>query len=407
MRCTLQSLVFAISLLFASHGLIAAEQRAEGAASTELAELKPAELFSKYCSVCHGDKGDGRSRARSGLNPHPRDFTSAVAWQELTRERMIHSVTHGRPDTAMVAWSTQLSSAQIEAVVDYIRDTFMRAPMQPQVTQQHSKDSATEPALSFAIIEKGQRIYIDNCAVCHGDKGSGARWTQQTLDPSPRDFTSLQTKAELTYARMISSVTHGRPDTAMMSFSKRLTTAEIEAVVTYVRAAFIDNQIVDSHRNAVTGGAAPAAQQHPHGQAVGADDVSHLAVAGQPDRANMSLPFMGGLNGDREAGRLFYMSNCIVCHGELGDGQGPRATSIFPKPRNFLSDGARRLLNRPVLFRAISHGKPASVMPAWSKVLSPQQIANVAEFVFQQYIQPPQLLDQASGMTQKKKAPLN
>ena len=29
-------------------------------------------LYHNYCSVCHGDKGDGRSRARAGLRPNAR-----------------------------------------------------------------------------------------------------------------------------------------------------------------------------------------------------------------------------------------------------------------------------------------------------------------------------------------------
>jgi mono/diheme cytochrome c family protein len=46
-------------------------------------------------------------------------------------------------------------------------------------------------------------------------------------------------------------------------------------------------------------------------------------------------------------------------------------------------------LNRPVLFEAISNGRLGTNMPAWSKVLNNQEIANVAEFVFQNFITAP------------------
>ena len=46
------------------------------------------------------------------------------------------------------------------------------------------------------------------------------------------------------------------------------------------------------------------------------------------------------------------------------------------------------MLNRVELFEMISEGKPGTEMPAWDKVLSPQEIANVSEFVFQRFIQP-------------------
>ena len=75
-------------------------------------------IFHNYCSVCHGDKGDGQTRARNGLVPPPRNYTTPEAAVELTRERMIHSVTYGRPGTAMIAWGHELSGKEIENVVD-------------------------------------------------------------------------------------------------------------------------------------------------------------------------------------------------------------------------------------------------------------------------------------------------
>jgi mono/diheme cytochrome c family protein len=46
------------------------------------------------------------------------------------------------------------------------------------------------------------------------------------------------------------------------------------------------------------------------------------------------------------------------------------------------------MLNRPALFDAISTGKRGTVMPAWKTVLDEQQIANVAEFVFEAFVHP-------------------
>jgi mono/diheme cytochrome c family protein len=59
----------------------------------------------------------------------------------------------------------------------------------------------------------------------------------------------------------------------------------------------------------------------------------------------------------------------------------------MPKPRNFLHPAARQALNRVTLFKMTSEGVRGSEMPAWNKVLTPQEIANVSEFVFQQFIQ--------------------
>ena len=103
-------------------------------------------------------------------------------------------------------------------------------------------------------------------------------------------------------------------------------------------------------------------------------------------KIDMSAPFPDKLVGDPVKGGEFYNNNCYVCHGKKGDGKGPRFESLNPPPRNFIHPDSRRTLNRPALFRAVFYGKPGTVMPAWSKVLDKQQIANVAEYVFQTFI---------------------
>jgi mono/diheme cytochrome c family protein len=106
--------------------------------------------------------------------------------------------------------------------------------------------------------------------------------------------------------------------------------------------------------------------------------------------ADMSLPMPFGLKGDPAKGGVFFMTNCFTCHGPKGDGEGPRAYFISPPPRNFLLESSRQRLNRPVLFEAITNGRLGTNMPAWSKVLNNQEIADVAEFVFQNFISAPQ-----------------
>jgi len=106
--------------------------------------------------------------------------------------------------------------------------------------------------------------------------------------------------------------------------------------------------------------------------------------------ADMSLPMPLGLKGDPDKGRVFFMGNCFTCHGVKGDGEGPRAYFITPPPRNFLLETSRQRLNRPVLFEAITNGRLGTNMPAWGKVLNSQEIADVAEFVFQNFISAPQ-----------------
>ncbi|MFQ5451664.1 MAG: c-type cytochrome [Nitrospinaceae bacterium] len=97
-----------------------------GVVSPSGADLQLGEkIFMKRCKVCHGVRGDGKSFAASVLNPPPRNFISEKSKKELTRERMIRSVTQGRPGTAMMPWEKVLSPREIRAVVHYIRTVLI------------------------------------------------------------------------------------------------------------------------------------------------------------------------------------------------------------------------------------------------------------------------------------------
>jgi mono/diheme cytochrome c family protein len=84
-------------------------------------------------------------------------------------------------------------------------------------------------------LEMGKRIYQERCKVCHGSKGDGKSFAANALNPPPKNFTSEQSKKQLTLKRMIDSATNGRPRTAMMPWKDVLTAEEIRAVVHYIR----------------------------------------------------------------------------------------------------------------------------------------------------------------------------
>ncbi|MEK7829379.1 MAG: cytochrome c [Deltaproteobacteria bacterium] len=83
-------------------------------------------IYEEHCRVCHGEMGNGMTIVARVLAPPPKNFTNPNVIVNLKRPQMIYSVTNGRPGTAMRPWVTNLTSKEIEAVVDYIRETFMR-----------------------------------------------------------------------------------------------------------------------------------------------------------------------------------------------------------------------------------------------------------------------------------------
>lgn len=79
------------------------------------------------------------------------------------------------------------------------------------------------------------------------------------------------------------------------------------------------------------------------------------------------------LNADLlERGRVVYENNCIGCHGAKGDGEGPAASRLNPRPRDFTagtfkfrSTMSGTLPTDEDLFRTIRQGALGSAMPSY------------------------------------------
>jgi mono/diheme cytochrome c family protein len=89
---------------------------------------------------------------------------------------------------------------------------------------------------------------------------------------------------------------------------------------------------------------------------------------------------------DANLGKTLYQRHCAGCHGERGDGAGPAARFLFPKPRDFRA-GRFRLVStanaQPTLddIKAVlARGMPGSAMPPWPKVTDGDRSA-LAQYV--------------------------
>lgn len=293
-------------------------------------------LFQERCGTCHGARGHGTAEA-------PLDFAAPAALLRLTPDAIEGVLSDGHGGRL----ATRLADAELDAVTAYIRNYLML------------------PAPDADTAE-GRAIYARSCSVCHGDRGDAASWAKNSLNPPPADFTA-HSLAQVSREEMIDAVTFGKKDSAMMPFATQLSPEEIAATVDYIRTAFMSetaHEAGDDHA---------AMDGHDHHETVASDH---------------SAPFPSGLVGDPVWGRAFFNANCAECHGEEGDGEGRRAYFMITKPENFLSREARMELNRPKLFDEISEGVIGTTMPAWEKVLTDQQIANVAEYVYRAFLHP-------------------
>ena len=79
------------------------------------------------------------------------------------------------------------------------------------------------------------------------------------------------------------------------------------------------------------------------------------------------------------AGAEVFRTNCEMCHGPQGHGDGPAGQSLDPKPRNLASIQAAA--SDDFLFWRIREGKPGTSMVAWKGILSDEQIWQTVSFI--------------------------
>jgi DMSO reductase family type II enzyme heme b subunit len=100
-----------------------------------------------------------------------------------------------------------------------------------------------------------------------------------------------------------------------------------------------------------------------------------------PSLAAAQAPAAGG------SGKQLYDKYCAQCHGETGDGKGPAAEHLLPKPRDFTT-GKFKIRSTPNgalptdddLKNIIRRGMPYTSMPGWPQFTDPQ-LAEIAAHV--------------------------
>jgi mono/diheme cytochrome c family protein len=169
------------------------------------------QLFAANCVACHGADGLGTAIAPALNDPLVREKTS----EDITR-----IITYGNTGTLMAGWSNVLPPDDINALTslvgrwDEIPLGTIPAPNVPIPTTEES-------------IALGSQLFAANCSRCHGPEGQG----------TPR-APSLNVKSFLTDTSDLAIqqiVTLGVPGTAMPSWGDRMSDADIQAIVGFIR----------------------------------------------------------------------------------------------------------------------------------------------------------------------------
>ena len=223
-------------------------------------------MYARYCALCHGADREGYAADEAPSLRSPELIGAATGGYLIT------AISHGRPGTAMSAFEdTQggpLSHKAIHTLVDWLI-------FQAKVDR--------EPVPDEVIIgdaSNGGKLYANYCANCHGTQGEGGRGTSL----ANRVFLASASDAFIRY-----SIAKGRTGTPMPSFQGKLTDAEINDVVSFVRSRAVGWEAQElalapppSPENAILNpNASPAQLEHRAGRFVSADSVEAAMRRGE------------------------------------------------------------------------------------------------------------------------------
>ncbi|MBI3820413.1 MAG: c-type cytochrome [Planctomycetes bacterium] len=219
------------------------------------------------------------------------------------------------------------------------------------------------------VQSKGQSLYIQNCAGCHGNDGRGDGPAAKYLNPKPRDFstglfklTSTPQSELPTDEDLLRTITNGMPGSAMPSW-ELLSDPDRREVVTYIKTLvkFYDED----------------EQKWINRYEMG-DVAKPVAI---PEETQRSLE-------STARGKLaFRKAECFKCHGNDGRGDGQQAASLkdtlgFPiRPRDFTA-GIFKGGNEPKdIFKRISTGLNGTPMPAHDQALTVAERWDLVHFI--------------------------
>lgn len=175
------------------------------------------ELFKQNCVGCHGTTGRGDGLISQVLLRKPRN----LAVMRFSDELLSQALWNGKPGTAMPSWRG-LPQGDLAALAAYVQ----------------SLHSADKPVLSSSeSLARGNEVFQQNCAPCHGASGDGRGPVAATLLPLPANFRLKQPDFDY----ILQVVSEGVPGTGMPAWKNQVSEPDRRALAGFVRSLFAPN----------------------------------------------------------------------------------------------------------------------------------------------------------------------
>ncbi|MHB1699774.1 MAG: cbb3-type cytochrome c oxidase subunit I [Acidobacteriaceae bacterium] len=221
------------------------------------------------------------------------------------------------PDSVMPSypWLFQGSPEQpSQNALDLVAFLNTLGRAQAELVPEQQKAAYVLPVASPANdTEEGRRVFLANCAGCHGENADGKSIGGRSLRPVAFNLAGFR----LSDALIWKTLEAGVPGSAMPSWNT-LPSAEFRAVADYVASVGQPGELASNEQYA-------------------------------PKDVLM------------EAGKRVFETHCVRCHGENAAGDGPDGLHMLPRPANF----HQMMPSYPAMAEILRDGVPGSGMPAW------------------------------------------
>jgi len=237
-------------------------------------------------------------------------------------------------------------------------------------------DEQTAP--ENAVLKRGAKLFANQCAICHGDRGDGQGKFAYLMNPRPRDFHAGKFKISTT-ANMIPSdgdlfrtISRGMPGSAMPPWG-HLPESDIDALVQYVRDIHI-RAVSDKLKRGVIAGDFEEQEIE--------EELAKQTKPGNP----LYVPPEPAFDSVRWfRGRRIYLAACAGCHGATGD-PVPEAVKFdeegFPvPPRSFVSGIFKGGSEGHELYARIKKGMRGTPMPGYEDIYNSDEMWDLIHYV--------------------------
>ena len=192
-------------------------------------------IYKSLCLRCHGEKGDGHGPIAEHLDPYPRDLTKAGFMNSKTEARLVNSVRNGVAGTSMPAWGKLVSEEQAKAVLAYVQTAFTKEPRRE--IKARALPEKNPVASSPESVARGEALFVNRCAGCHGKKADGKGPNSLDILPKPRNLRNAFFVNSVDDKRLFESIQYGVQGTAMPPWiDYGLTNNDVGDLVNFIRS---------------------------------------------------------------------------------------------------------------------------------------------------------------------------